>query len=199
MDLAPPKATVIRGGQPVEISTSGVVQDVIVLIRPVDKVPVNGEVIEGESSVDESMITGESLPVKKKVGSNVIGATINKNNTFKFCATKVGTDTALAQIVKLVQIAQNSKAPSQRLADRAAQWRVMAAVLFSLATFFGWYFLGSAAIPAGTSTSAWELMMAITVLVITCPDALGLAAPTAVMVGTGLRPRTASFIKMLRL
>ncbi len=186
MNLAPPKATVVRGGQPVEIPTSEVVQGDIVLIRPGDKIPVDGVVVEGESSVDESMITGESLPVKKTVGSNVIGATINKTGTFKFRATKVGSETALAQIVKLVQIAQNSKAPSQRLADRAAQWLVAAAVLFGLATFFGWYFLGSAAIPADTSNFIWALTMAITVVVIACPDALGLATPTAVMVGTGL-------------
>ena len=186
MNLAPPMATVIRGGQPVEIPTSEVVQDDIVLIRPGDKVPVDGVVIEGESSVDESMITGESLPVKKMVGSNVIGATINKTGAFRFRATKVGADTALAQIVKLVQIAQNSKAPSQRLADRAAQWLVAAAVLFGLATFFGWYFLGGAAIPADTTKFIWALTMAITVVVIACPDALGLATPTAVMVGTGL-------------
>ena len=186
MNLAPPMATVIRGGQPVEIPSSEVVQDDIVLIRPRDKVPVDGVMIEGESSVDESMITGESLPVKKTLGSNVIGATMNKTGTFRFRATKVGADTALAQIVKLVQIAQNSKAPSQRLADRAAQWLVAAAVLFGLLTFFGWYFLGEAAIPADTTKFIWALTMAITVVVIACPDALGLATPTAVMVGTGL-------------
>jgi Cu2+-exporting ATPase len=125
MNLAPPKATVIRSGQPVEIPTADVLLGDIVLIRPGDKIPVDGEITEGESSVDESMITGESLPVKKQVGSNVVGATINKTGTFKFRATKVGADTALAQIVKLVQMAQNSKAPSQRLADRAAQWLVV--------------------------------------------------------------------------
>jgi P-type Cu2+ transporter len=156
------------------------------LIRPGDKIPVDGVVIEGESSVDESMITGESLPVKKVAGSNVIGATINKTGTFKFRTTKVGADTALAQIVKLVQIAQNSKAPSQRLADRAAQWLVAAAVIFGLATFLGWYFLGGAAIPDDVDKFVWALTMAITVVVIACPDALGLATPTAVMVGTGL-------------
>ncbi len=193
MNLAPPMATVIRGGQPVEIPTSEVVQDDIVLIRPGDKVPVDGVVIEGESSVDESMITGESLPVKKMVGSNVIGATINKTGTFRFRATKVGADTALAQIVKLVQIAQNSKAPSQRLADRAAQWLVAAAVLFGLATFLGWYFLGSAAIPVDTTKFIWALTMAITVVVIACPDALGLATPTEVMVGTGLGAQNGIF------
>ncbi len=186
MNLTPPKATVIRDGQPVEVSTSEVVVDDVVLIRPGDKIPVDGVVLEGESSVDESMITGESLPVKKSVGSNVVGATINKTGTFKFRATKVGADTALAQIVKLVQIAQNSKAPSQRLADRAAQWLVAAAVIFGLATFFGWYFWGGSAIPLGMDKFVWALTLAITVVVIACPDALGLATPTAVMVGTGL-------------
>ena len=186
MNLTPPKATVIRAGQQVEIPTSEVVLGDVVFIRPGDKIPVDGVVIEGESSVDESMITGESLPVKKTIGSNVVGASINKTGTFKFRATKVGADTALAQIVKLVQIAQNSKAPSQRLADRAAQWLVAAAVLFGLATFFGWYFLGGAAIPADMNKFVWALTMAITVVVIACPDALGLATPTAVMVATGL-------------
>jgi Cu2+-exporting ATPase len=186
MNLTPPQATVIRAGQQIEIPTSEVVLNDIVFIRPGDKIPVDGVVIEGESSVDESMITGESLPVKKVIGSNVVGATINKTGTFKFRATKVGADTALAQIVKLVQIAQNSKAPSQRLADRAAQWLVAAAVIFGLATFFGWYFLGGAAIPEDMDKFVWALTMAITVVVIACPDALGLATPTAVMVGTGL-------------
>lgn len=186
MNLAPPKATVIRNGQTVEIPTSEVVADDIILIRPGDKIPVDGVVIEGESSVDESMITGESLPVKKSVESTVVGATINKTGTFKFRATKVGADTALAQIVKLVQVAQNSKAPSQRLADQAAQWLVAAAVIFGLATFFGWYFFGGSAIPAGMDKFVWALTLAITVVVIACPDALGLATPTAVMVGTGL-------------
>ena len=101
----------------------------MVLIRPGDKIPVDGEVIEGESSVDETMITGESVPVEKKPGDTVIGATINKTGTFRLRATKVGADTALAQIVKLVQVAQNSKAPAQRLADRAAQWLVLVAVV----------------------------------------------------------------------
>ncbi len=186
MNLAPPKATVIRNGEPLEISTSDVLLDDIVLIRPGDKIPVDGLVIEGGSSVDESMLTGESLPVKKEVGSAVAGATINKTGTFKFRATKVGADTALAQIVKLVQMAQNSKAPSQRLADRAAQWLVAAAVIFGVATFFGWYFFGGAYVPAEMSPIVWALTLAITVVVIACPDALGLATPTAVMVGTGL-------------
>jgi Cu2+-exporting ATPase len=179
LDLTPPQATVIRDGAPVEVPTSEVVLDDIVLIKPGDKLPVDGVIIEGASSVDESMITGESVPVDKTVGSGVIGASINKTGTFRFRATKVGADTALAQIVKLVQLAQNSKAPAQRLADRAAQWLVAAAVVFGLLTFFGWYTLGGA-------TFVFALTLAITVVIIACPDALGLATPTAIMVGTGL-------------
>jgi Cu2+-exporting ATPase len=179
LDLTPPKATVIRDGEPIEVATSEVLLDDIVLIRPGDKVPVDGVVIEGASSIDESMITGESVPVDKTVGSSVIGASINKTGTFRFKATKVGADTALAQIVKLVQLAQNSKAPAQRLADRAAQWLVAAAVILGLLTFVGWLTIGD-------STFVFALTMAITVVIIACPDALGLATPTAIMVGTGL-------------
>ena len=179
LDLTPPKATVIRNDEPMEVPTSDVVLDDIVMIRPGDKVPVDGVVTDGSSAVDESMITGESVPVEKTVGSNVIGASINKTGTFRFKATKVGADTALAQIVKLVQLAQNSKAPAQRLADRAAQWLVAAAVILGLLTFTGWYWLGSA-------TFIFALTLAITVVIIACPDALGLATPTAIMVGTGL-------------
>ncbi len=186
MNLAPPKATVIRNGQEVEVATSDVLLDDIVMIRPGNKIAVDGVVTEGESSVDESMITGESLPVSKKVGDAVIGATINKTGTFKFKATKVGADTALAQIVKLVQTAQNSKAPAQRLADRAAQWLVAAAIGFGTLTFLAWFFLGARFVPAGTTPFVFALTLAITVVVIACPDALGLATPTAVMVGTGL-------------
>ena len=179
LDLAPPKAIVIRDGEPVEVPTSEVQLGDTVLIRPGDKVPVDGEVLEGDSTVDESMITGESVPVDKRPGDSVIGATINRMGTFRFRATKVGADTALAQIVKLVQIAQNSKAPAQRLADQAAQWLVAAAIVFGLATFASWYW-------AAGETLVFALTLAITVVVIACPDALGLATPTAVMVGTGL-------------
>jgi Cu2+-exporting ATPase len=179
LNLTPPKATVIRDGQPIEVPTAEVVIDDIVLIKPGDKVPVDGVIVDGASSVDESMITGESVPVDKTVGSNVIGASINKTGTFRFKATKVGADTALAQIVKLVQLAQNSKAPAQRLADRAAQWLVAAAVILGLLTFFGW-------LTVGGSTFIFALTLAITVVIIACPDALGLATPTAIMVGTGL-------------
>ncbi len=186
LNLAPPKAVVIRGGQEIEVATSDVARDEIVVIRPGNKIPVDGVVLEGESSVDESMITGESMPASKKVGDAVIGASINKTGTFKFKATKVGADTALAQIVKLVQTAQNSKAPAQRLADRAAQWLVAAAIVFGIATFVGWYFFGARFAPANMTPFIFSLTLAITVVVIACPDALGLATPTAVMVGTGL-------------
>lgn len=186
LNLAPPKATVIRNGQEIEIATSDVLLNDIVLIRPGNKIPVDGIVVEGTSSVDESMITGESLPVSKKIGDAVIGATINKTGTFKFKATKVGADTALAQIVKLVQTAQNSKAPAQRLADRAAQWLVAAAIGFGTLTFLVWFFLGVRFVPTGMTPFVFALTLAITVVVIACPDALGLATPTAVMVGTGL-------------
>ena len=186
LNLAPPKATIIRNGQEIEVATSDVQLNDIVLIRPGNKIPVDGVVVEGASSVDESMITGESLPVSKKVGDAVIGATINKTGTFKFKATKVGADTALAQIVKLVQTAQNSKAPAQRLADRAAQWLVAAAIGFGALTFLAWFFFGARFVPAGTTPFVFALTLAITVVVIACPDALGLATPTAVMVGTGL-------------
>ena len=179
MDLAPPKATVFRNGAELTVATAEVLLGDTVIVRPGDKIPVDGEVLEGGSLVDESMLTGESMPVKKAVGSTVIGATINKSGSFRYRATKVGADTALAQIVKLVQQAQNSKAPAQLLADKASQWLVLVAFLIGVATFVAWYVvLGQPVLLALTLT--------ITVFVIACPDALGLATPMAVMVGTGL-------------
>ncbi|HEU5277687.1 MAG TPA: heavy metal translocating P-type ATPase [Gaiellaceae bacterium] len=178
LDLAPPKAVVLRDGDEVELPTAEVVVGDLLLIRPGAKVPVDAEVAEGESSLDESMVTGESLPVSKHPGDKLIGATINKQGTLRARATAVGSDTALAQIVKLVQEAQNSKAPAQRLADRAAFWLVLVALLGGAGTFLVWLGLGKSVTGA--------LLFAITVVVITCPDALGLATPTAIMVGTGL-------------
>jgi Cu2+-exporting ATPase len=178
LDLAPPKAVAIRDGQEVELPTAEVVVGDVLLIRPGAKVPVDGEVLEGESSVDESMVTGESLPVGKRPGDKLIGATINRQGTLRARAVAVGSDTALAQIVKLVQEAQNSKAPAQRLADRAAFWLVLVALLGGVGTLLVWLALGKSFTDA--------LLFAITVVVITCPDALGLATPTAIMVGTGL-------------
>ena len=179
LDLAPPKALVLRDGDTVEVPTSEVVVGDLLLIRPGAKVPADAEVLEGDSQVDESMVTGESMPVAKHPGDSLVGATINGNGALKARASAVGADTALAQIVKLVQEAQNSKAPAQRLADRAAFWLVLVALVGGALTFLVW--LGPAG--AGVSTA---LLFAITVVVITCPDALGLATPTAIMVGTGL-------------
>jgi len=188
MDLAPPRAMVLRDGAEVEVPTAEVLKDDVVVIRPGNKIPVDGEVLEGESQVDESMLTGESMPVGKKPGDMVIGATINKSGSFKYRATKVGADTALAQIVKLVQAAQNSKAPAQLLADKASQWLVVIAIVIGLATFAVWFWGLSA-------TLLFAVTLTITVFVIACPDALGLATPMAVMVGTGLGARNGILFK----
>jgi len=178
LDLAPPMAEVIREGEPVELPTADVMVGDLLLIRPGARVPVDAEVVDGTSEVDESMVTGESLPVSKDVGSRLIGATINRNGTLRATATAVGADTALAQIVQLVQEAQNSKAPGQRLADRAAFWLVLVALIGGVVTLLAWLASGSSFDTA--------ILFAITVVVVTCPDALGLATPTAIMVGTGL-------------
>jgi Cu2+-exporting ATPase len=187
LELAPAVAVVIRDGDTLEIPTSEVQTGDLLLIRPGSKIPVDGEVEDGQSEVDESMVTGESLPVTKTIGSEVIGASINTTGTMRVRATKVGADTALAQIVALVQEAQNSKAPGQRLADRAAFWLVLVALIGGTVTFAAWLALG-----AGVQAA---LLFAITVVVITCPDALGLATPTAIMVGTGLGARRGVLFK----
>jgi Cu2+-exporting ATPase len=187
-DLVPPQATVIRGGEEVTIPSSEVRLDDTVLLRPGDKVPVDGEVTEGETSIDEALVTGESVPVTKRLGDAVIAGSINRSGSVRFRATAVGADTTLAQIVDLVQQAQNSKAPGQRLADRAAEYLVILAVGSGVVTFLAWYFLGGvAAITAMT--------FAISAVVIACPDALGLATPTAVAVGTGIGARHNILIK----
>jgi Cu2+-exporting ATPase len=178
LDLAPARATVIRNGEPVEVPTAEVVVGDLLLIKPGSKVPADAVVEDGESEVDESMVTGESMPVSKGPGSELIGASINKNGTLRARAQRVGSDTALAQIVKLVQQAQNSKAPGQQLADRAAFWLVLVALVGGVGTLGVW-------LAAGASIQT-AILFAITVVVITCPDALGLATPTAIMVGTGL-------------
>ncbi|MEU4681678.1 heavy metal translocating P-type ATPase [Streptomyces xinghaiensis] len=179
LDLAPPGALVVRDGEPVEIPTAEVAVGDLLLVRPGAKIAVDGTVEEGESEVDESMVTGESLPVHKAPGSEVTGATLNANGTLRVRAGRVGSDTALAQIVQLVQEAQNSKAPGQRLADRAAFWLVLLALIGGLTTLGVWLLLTD-------RTFGAAMLFAITVVVITCPDALGLATPTAIMVGTGL-------------
>jgi Cu2+-exporting ATPase len=178
LDLAPPQAWAIRNGEPVEVPTSEVVVGDLLLVRPGSKIATDGLVEEGESEVDESMVTGESLPVHKAPGDAIIGATVNTSGTLRVRATKVGSDTALAQIVALVQQAQNSKAPGQRLADNAASWLVLVALVAGTGTFLAWLSAGRPVTEA--------MLFAITVVVITCPDALGLATPTAIMVGSGL-------------
>src|SRR5512135_1338767 len=188
LDLAPPMAVVIRGGQETEIPTAEVKEGDLLLVRPGAKIAVDGVVEDGESEADESMVTGESLPVHKAPGSPVTGATINENGTLRVRATKVGADTALAQICKLVQEAQNSKAPGQRLADRAAFWLVLVALIGGGLTLAVWLL-------ASNRPASAAVLFAITVVVITCPDALGLATPTAIMVGTGLGARRGVLFK----
>lgn len=187
-DLVPPQANVIRDGKEVVLPVAEVVAGDIIVIRPGDKIPVDGEIIEGETAIDESLVTGESIPVEKKIGDKVIGGSINQSGSVKFKATKVGSDTALAQIIKLVETAQNSKAPGQRIADKAAAWLVILAVAAGLATFLGWYFVAGATILVA-------LTFAVSTVVIACPDALGLATPTAVAVGTGIGAKHNILIK----
>ena len=179
LKLSPPRAIVRRPNAEAEIPTAEVVVGDIVVVRPGAKIPVDGEVIEGSSQVDESMLTGESMPVRKDPGSLVVGGAINKSGAFAYRATKVGSETALAQIIKLVQEAQNSKAPAQLLADRASQWLVLAAIVIGLLTFAVWFWW------VGQSL-LFALTLTITVFVIACPDALGLATPMAIMIGTGM-------------
>jgi Cu2+-exporting ATPase len=188
LELAPPKAVVLaEDGTETEVPTADVAVGDLLLVRPGAKVPVDGVVEAGTSEVDESMVTGESLPVSKQPGDGVIGASVNTTGSLRVRATKVGSDTALAQIVEMVQQAQNSKAPGQRLADRAAFWLVLVALIGGLGTFLVWLASGA---PIQTA-----LLFAITVVVITCPDALGIATPTAVMVGTGLGARRGVLVK----
>jgi Cu2+-exporting ATPase len=178
LNLAPPRAIVIRDGEQIEVPTSEVSVGDLLLVKPGAKVPVDAVVEDGTSEVDESVVTGESLPVSKAPGAGLIGGSINKNGTLRARATRVGSDTALAQIVKLVQEAQSSKAPGQQLADRAAFWLVLVALVGGTLTLVVWLLAGR--------TFSQAILFAITVVVITCPDALGLATPTAIMVGTGL-------------
>ena len=187
MGLAPKTARVERNGKEMEIPADQVQVGDIVVIRPGEKIPVDGVVIQGHSSVDESMISGESIPVEKKVGDTVIGATINKAGMLKFRATKVGKDTALAQIIKIVEEAQSSKAPIQRLADLVSAYFVPVVLFIAMAAALFWYFAGPALVsfPPGMSSFVFALTIFIAVLIIACPCALGLATPTAIMVGTG--------------
>ncbi len=186
MGLRARMARVVRAGIETEVPVDDVLVGDIVLVRPGEKIPVDGVVIEGRSAVDESMLTGESLPVEKGPGEPLIGATLNKLGLLKFEATRVGKETALAQIIRLVEAAQGSKAPIQKLADQVSAWFVPAVILTALLTFVGWYFYGpSLAVNADTTNFTRALINMVAVLVIACPCAMGLATPTAVMVGTG--------------
>lgn len=179
MDLRPSKARIMFEGEEMEIPLEEVKVGDIIIVRPGEKIPVDGIIVEGETTIDESMLTGESIPVEKTVGDEVIGATINKFGSFKFEATKVGKDTALSQIIRIVEEAQGSKAPIQRMADVISAYFVPAVVAVAVLTFAGWYFFGD---PGNT---AQALKAFVAVLVIACPCALGLATPTSIMVGTG--------------
>lgn len=180
-------ARIIRDGHEVDIPIADVMRNDVILVRPGEKIPVDGEIIEGSSTIDEAMVTGESVPVKKRVGDEVIGATINKTGSFTFRATRVGKDTFLAQIVKLVQQAQGSKAPIQRLADQVTGWFVPVVMAIAIATFVLWYNV------MGNVTMA--LITTVGVLIIACPCALGLATPTSIMVGTGKGAENGILIK----
>lgn len=187
-NLVPPQARVLKNGVDTLVPTSQVHVGDVLILKPGDKVPVDGEIVSGETAIDESLVTGESIPVAKKVGDTVIGGSINQSGSVQFKATKIGEDTALAQIAKMVETAQNSKAPGQKLADRFASYLVVLAVGSGLLTFAFWYLIAG-------ETLLFALTFAISAVVIACPDALGLATPTAVAVGTGLGARHNILIK----
>ncbi|MCM3800155.1 heavy metal translocating P-type ATPase [Caldibacillus thermoamylovorans] len=187
MGLAPKTARVIRNGQETEISIDEVAVDDIVIVRPGEKMPVDGVVVEGMTAVDESILTGESIPVEKTVGDNIIGASINKNGTIQYKATKVGKDTTLSQIIKLVEDAQGSKAPIAKLADIISGYFVPIVIGLAILSGLAWYI--------GGQTGIFALTIFISVLVIACPCALGLATPTAIMIGTGKGAENGILIK----
>jgi P-type Cu+ transporter len=187
MGLQPKTARVVRNGEEIDIPIEQVSISDIVIVRPGEKIPVDGEVVSGYSTVDESMLTGESFPVTKQVGDEVVGATLNKMGSFQFRATKIGKDTALAQIVKLVQQAQNSKAPIQKLADSITSWFVPAIIAIAITTFVIWFLV--------TGNFTFSLVAMVSVLIIACPCALGLATPTSVTVGIGKGAENGILIK----
>jgi len=179
MKLAPPTARVLRDGGEVEIPVEQVRPGDVVVVRPGERIPVDGEVVEGHSAVDESMLTGESIPVDKQPGDEVVGGTMNQTGSLRFRATRVGRDTVLSQIVRLVEEAQSAKPPIQRLADRVAGYFVPAVIGIAALTFVVWYVAGPA------PSFLYALLNFVSVLIVACPCALGLATPTAIMVGTG--------------
>src|SRR5690625_2864703 len=177
--LQPRTARVVRGGEELEIPIDAVVLGDVVVVRPGEKLPVDGQVVEGTSTVDESMVTGEPIPVTKSPGDEVIGATINQTGSFRYTATKVGADTMLAQIITLVRQAQGSKAPIQRLVDKVSSYFVPAVILIAIWAFVVWTLVGPP--PA----LIFALVATVSVLIIACPCALGLATPLSITVGTG--------------
>lgn len=193
--LQPKTARVLQNGREMEVDIEDVRVGDVLVIRPGEKIPVDGVVFEGESHVDESMITGESMPVAKTKGSEVIGATMNKLGSFKMKATKVGKDTALAQIIRLVEEAQGSKAPIQRLADVTASYFVPAVITLALLAFGFWYFVAPSLMVLSAPPLVFALSVMVAVLIIACPCALGLATPTAIMVGTGKGAENGILIK----
>ena len=186
--LQPRTARVLRAGQELDLPIAEVRRGEMLIVRPGEKIPVDGVIVDGSSSVDESMLTGESMPVEKGPGDSVVGATLNRSGSFQFRATRVGRETALAQIIHLVQEAQGSRAPVQRLVDQVAAIFVPIVILIALATFLLWLFFGNVGFTAA-------LIFAVAVLVIACPCALGLATPTAIMVGTGVGAARGILIK----
>ncbi|MEL6138466.1 MAG: heavy metal translocating P-type ATPase, partial [Cyanobacteria bacterium J06628_6] len=187
MGLQANTARVVRQGEELDLPVQDVVVGDVVIVRPGEKIPVDGEVIDGASTVDESMVTGESMPVKKRPGDGVVGATINKTGSFRFRAARVGKDTLLAQIVQLVQAAQGSKAPIQKLADQVTSWFVPVVIAIAILTFILWFNL--------TGNTTLALLTTVGVLIIACPCALGLATPTSIMVGTGKAAENGILIK----
>lgn len=187
MGLQAKTARVIRDGEEVDIPVSDVEIGDVILVRPGEKIPVDGEIVEGRSTVDESMVTGEAIPVQKSPGEEVIGATINKTGSFKFRAARVGKDTVLAQIVQLVRDAQGSKAPIQKIADRVTGWFVPVVIAIAVLTFVAWFDV--------TGNLTMATVTTVSVLIIACPCALGLATPTSIMVGTGLGAERGVLIK----
>ncbi len=188
MKLGAKTATVIRKGKEIQVNLEEVVTGDLILVRPGEKVPVDGMIIEGHSALDESLVTGESIPVEKKKGDSVIGSTLNKHGSFTMKATKVGAETTLARIIKLIEEAQTKKAPIQRFADSISSYFVPIVLLISILTFVSWYVLANSAL-------SFALITAVAVLVIACPCALGLATPTAIMVGTGKGAKEGILIK----
>lgn len=189
MGLQPKTARIVRDGKEIDIPITEVTAGTIIRVRPGEKIPVDGVIIEGESSIDESMVTGESIPVDKSINDTVIGATLNKTGTFLYRATKVGADTMLSRIIKLVQEAQGSKAPIQRIADKISSYFVPIVLMLAILTFAVWYIFGP------QPSFLYAILNLVAVLIIACPCAMGLATPTAIMVGTGRGAENGILIK----